>query len=256
MYVRQPVAAGIYYPKSKEEILKEIEKKLEAEEKENLIAILLPHLEYSKALDFYIPLSKFEKSNFLILGPNHQNKSNFAVANQSIWVTPLGEVVVDERFKELLDEKVEVDMLSHSNEYCIEIFLPILQHLFGNNIKIIPFLVKDENSVEDLLEVAERIGNFLKKNEDFKLITTFNLFKGNETVVKEMDEKILNSILKLDLEEFLKQIKEIGEFCGWASVTILIKALRILGAKKVKLEKHSTIQKDFDYQGCATLLFY
>jgi|GEM_PF-6939326 AmmeMemoRadiSam system protein B len=256
MYVRQPIATGIYYPRSKEAILKEIESKLETKEKENLTAILLPHLEYSKVIDFYIPLSKFEKSNFFILGPNHQNKSRFAIANESIWVTPLGEILVDERFKELLDEKIEVDMISHSKEYCIEIFLPLLQYLFGNDIKILPLLVKDENCVEDLLEVAEKIGNFLKKNEDFKVIATFNLFKGNEIVVKEMDEKILNSILKLDLEEFLNRIKEVGRFCGWATVTILIKALKILGVKKVKLEKHSIVQKNFDYQGCATLLFY
>jgi len=255
MYVRHPIAAGTYYPKNKEEILKELEK-LRIEEKEKLIGIGLPHLEYSKGLEFYSALSRFEKSNFLILAPNHQGKSNFAIANQSIWITPLGEILVDERFRELVDKKIEVDMLSHSNEYSIEIFLPILQYFFGNDFRIVPILIKDENSVEDLLEVAENIGKFLKKNEDFKVITTFNLFKGEEIVVKELDEKVLNSVLKLDLEEFLKEIEEVGKFCGWASLLVLIKVLRTVGVRKVKLEKHAVIQKGFDYQGCATLLFY
>ena len=187
MEKRFPCVAGTFYPAEKEKLKNIIEGFLNEislpQIKGKIFGILSPHAGYIysgkvAACSFKsIALRKIER--VILIGVSHQKIfEGISLWKKGSWITPLGEVLVDERFKELVDEKIEVDMLSHSNEYCIEIFLPILQHLFGNDIKIIPFLVKDENSVEDLLEVAERVGNFLKKNEDFKLITTFNLFKG------------------------------------------------------------------------------
>jgi len=251
MNVRPPVAAGSFYPLEKDRLNKILEKCFQEIEKteKNVIGAIVPHAGYiySGKTAAYA-YSQMKKSNFLIIGPNHDVfGSKFGIMAQGLWATPLGRVEINQKMSKKLLENcnlLENDFLSHKNEHSIEVQLPFLQYKFGNNFKFVPISVKNEYPNQDFLEKCEIVGNSIAKSIDknWTIIASsdFSHYVPKK-YAKMVDKDAIDSILKLDEKEFFEKIRKNNiSICGFGPIAIAIIVAKKLGAKKAELLKYST----------------
>lgn len=269
--IREPIAAGSYYPIEKEKLLKVIEVSTLKYEKEKfgekILGAISPHVEYIYS-DFYASVySKISGGDFVIIGPNHLNiGSKFATVKEGIWKTPLGEILVDSRFASFLLEKnkfLDFDLISHNNEYSIELQIPYLQYKFGSNFKIVPILIQcDYEDLFDLcIKLGESLADFIQKEKNkWTLIATSNLSTSAKSLAEDVDNYLISSILKMNETEFFERVKESNSnVCGYYPIICLLHALKKLGAKKATLLKYAALEGITpDYTkvvGCASIIF-
>lgn len=251
MIVRPPVVAGTFYPLEKERLNKLLEKCFEGikQEQKNIISAIVPHAGYiySGRTAAYA-YSQMKKSNFIILGPNHNVFGpNFGIMKQGLWATPFGRVEIDQKMSEKLLKNcnlLEYDILSHEQEHSIEVQLPFLQYKFGNDFKFIPISVMNEHPNQDFLEKCEIIGNAIAKsmNKNWIVIASSDFSHYVSKKYAEMvDKDAIDSILKLDEKEFFEKVRKNNiSICGFGPIVIAIIIAKKLGAKKAELLKYST----------------
>lgn len=269
--IREPIAAGSYYPIDKERLVKIIEtsmlKRGGNKVEGRIIGAILPHVEYVYS-DFYASVySKVESGNFVIIGTNHLKiGSKFATLKEGIWKTPLGEIVVDSRFASFLLEKnkfLDFDLISHNSEYSIEVQIPFLQYKLGNNFKIVPILIHHdhENLFDFCVKLGESLAEFARKErETWTFVATSNLSISAKGLVEEVDNYLISSILKMDEVEFFDRVRRSDSMvCGCYPIICLLRALKNVGAKKAALLKYSALEgilpDHTKVVGCASVIF-
>ncbi len=272
--LRPPVAAGTLYDLNSDNLRKQLDYLLGGAKtkkfKERVLGALVPHSSYiysgEVAAEFY---SGVEKSNFVILGSNHSTSgSTFAVMKNSLWKTPIGEVVVDDFFAERLLKEcglVEFDAFVHESEFSIEVQLPFLLHKM-TEFKMLPLTINDQMPDKAFLEncriVGKTVGKLAKAIGGWKVIGSSDL---SRTMQKELtylaDKQLIRSISKLDAKGFFEKIKETGmNVCGYGTVAAAIYAVKEMGAKKARVLRYGTIadlgEDQLPITGYASIIFY
>ena len=257
-YMRDPAVAGYFYPSNKKELERMLASFFEkarkkVRERENVIGIIVPHAGYIysglTAAYAYSSLPKNLKKTFVIIGPNHTGYgSEISVYPSGKWKTPLGEVEVDSEFvKELLKscKFAEEDEAAHIYEHSIEVQLPFLQFLYGNEFKIVPICLMDQS-----LEIAECLANALIKiDKDFLLVASSDLnHYESYDVTQRKDMELINAITSLDLKKFYRTLKNLNvSACGYGAIATLMSLTKKLNGK-IELLWHSTsaeVSKDY-----------
>jgi AmmeMemoRadiSam system protein B len=153
MQKRKPIVAGQFYPAQYDSCVVAINECLETGEPsdslpETVVAGIVPHAGWAfsgrlAALAFSAIKQRHEKVNtFVIFGATHGYFGQLpAVYDAGSWVTPLGEVFIDQ---ELADAVLETGSAvsgpdAHESEHSIEVQVPFIQHLFPG-AKILPVL--------------------------------------------------------------------------------------------------------------------
>src|SRR4030065_115064 len=98
--IRNPSAAGFYYPASTAELKAMVAKYVDkTTPKEEVVGVLMPHAGYpysGAVAGATISRVKF-KDTFIIMGPTHSGMGKpFSVMPEGTWKTPLGEGEGDE----------------------------------------------------------------------------------------------------------------------------------------------------------------
>jgi AmmeMemoRadiSam system protein B len=257
MIIREPVVAGSFYEIDKEKLKKQINfcfnHKLgpkEISKKEFKVAIV-PHAgyEYSGPVAAWV-YAKIKESNYLIIGPNHTGYgATFSIMKSGMWKTPLGEVVIDENFANKLIENckiLEQDVLAHQNEHSIEVQLPFLQFRY-KNFKFVPICILNEFADNPLLEackcIGEGIAKTVKSSKGSWIVlasSDFSHYLPHE-LANEIDNYLIDSILKLDVKEFFDRINEKqASVCGFGPIAIAMTVAKELKARKSELLKYAT----------------
>lgn len=114
-------------------------------------AVIVPHagLIYSGQLA-YEGISQLDKSikNIFIFAPSHRVPFNgLALSGYDEWKTPLGTVKINQDVNSDIAETFDAEIYDEAfaNEHSVEIEVPAIQHLFGNEISIIPVLIGKTN---------------------------------------------------------------------------------------------------------------
>lgn len=248
--IRMPAVSGSFYPSSavelKEQISLFIDKKAH---KVGAIACMLPHAGYiysgrvAAETISYVHI----KERIILLGPNHTGVgSKFSIMSQGIWQTPLGNIEIDEELASRIlrhTEYMEDDRFAHLYEHSLEVELPILQYI-NCNFKIIPIVISS-NEVETLKRVGISIAAAITEAglKDSVLIVASSDMSHYEPLVsaKKKDAVAIDSILALDEDKLMKKVAELNiSMCGYAPVTVMLTAAKLLGAKTAKLIKYQT----------------
>jgi len=172
LYLRPPVAAGTFYDLDPERLKKQIKasfKKAEEKRRRKSIkfkAAVVPHAGYMYsgwvAAKVYSMLDAKSPVNFIILGANHYMfGSKYATMKRGLWKTPFGGVTVHEPMASELLKKCELlenDVIPHQNEHSIEVQLPFLQHIFGNDFKFVPISIVCDIADNMLLDECTIVG--------------------------------------------------------------------------------------------------
>ena len=195
--LRKPAVAGMFYPDDSEELVKTIEDcflhsfgpgkipDIESFEGNDYpVNVMVPHagFQYSGtiAAHSYCELAKngFPEV-FIIIGPNHTGLgSEVSVFNKGEWITPLGNIQVDEEFADTLisfSDFASADFAAHMREHSIEVQLPFLQY-FSNDFKIVPVVLGSQtiSAANDLAAAILKAGGFVLEDienmDEFKLL--------------------------------------------------------------------------------------
>ncbi len=263
--VRHPAVAGQFYPSDPNKLRQQIETFLRpAPEKVRALGCVVPHAGYvysghvAGAVYARLDLPR----RFIILYPNHTGAGQpLAIMSRGRWLTPLGEVLIDEPLAEAVKREfplLQDDDAAHSREHALEVQLPFLQQLVGE-FTFVPIVV-GTGRLEILTGLGSSLARAIKASENAPnrdaprggkpalgspgcLIiasSDMNHYEGDErTRVK--DRMAIDKILALDPTGLWETVqREQISMCGYGPATVMLTAARELGASQAELVKYAT----------------
>lgn len=244
---RSPVAAGRFYSANAETLRNEIEELfLEAdkltneprEKNENLLALIAPHAGYvysgSVAASAFAQIRNINprKKVFLLGSSHHTDFNGASIYNRGNYTTPLGNVKVDtETANEIIDNSEYFNFVgaAHTHEHSLEVLIPFLQYVWGNELEIIP-IVLATHSKSTSNKIAEVLQPWFTTDNLFVVSTDLSHYPDYNDAV-EVDKATVDAVLSGKPEELLNQISEnekksipnlATSMCGWTSVLTLM----------------------------------
>ncbi|MDE1829776.1 MAG: AmmeMemoRadiSam system protein B [Thaumarchaeota archaeon] len=258
MQIRTPAVAGMFYPKTQQELKSSIMdcflhklgpgKLFPTSNNERIIGIICPHAGYMYsgpvAANSYYAISSLKPDLVIIVGPNHWGIGcNIAAMKEGVWQTPLGEIEVDTSAALEIHKTaniVELDFLSHTRDHSLEVQLPMLQEIYSHRFKILPIILIDQ-SYKSAKELGMAIAK-ISKNKSTVIIgsSDFTHYEKNEYAYKQ-DKSLIEPILKMDIDGFYRILQENQvSACGYGAIASTIIACKEMGATKGVLAKYAT----------------
>ena len=266
MQKRKPIVAGQFYPGQHDPCIDEINECLDARTLSEslpatIVAGIVPHAGWTfsgslAALVFSAIKQQHEKVHtFVIFGAAHGYFGQSpAVYDRGSWITPLGEVIVDE---ELADDVLSAgpsisDLNAHRAEHSIEVQVPFIQYLFPG-AKILPIIVPPK---EHSISLGKSVGKVIKKDEHKKIVcigstdlthygprygftpmgVSTDALKWADSV---NDQKFIDLALELEPERLLASAAENCNACGPGAAAAAIAAAKCLGKTEGLLLAHT-----------------
>lgn len=244
--MRAPVVSGQFYPRSKNDLDREISRCFEGVPpgERQVLGAVVPHAGYiySGNTAAYVYSALPGADTFVLLGPNHTGYGSPVSVSCESWSTPLGEIGSDSEFIKALPKRIiDLDETAHKYEHSIEVQLPFLQHRFRNfNIVPICMGMQDEETALDVgMELVEAIRK-VKKKVVIIASSDFTHYKPDK-VARENDAYYISSILEFDITGFYRKLYERNaSVCGYGPIAAMLTVTKNLGAKKATLLKYST----------------
>ena len=263
--IRSPAVAGYFYPMDPDELRETITSlfkhpigpgklpEISRERKKESLGFVVPHAGYIysgpvAAHSYYYLAQEGKPDTFIIIGPNHTGYGALlSVYPKGKWATPFGEIEVDEELARAIvnnSNYAELDYRAHIEEHSIEVQLPFLQFLYGNDFKIVPIamalqtpeVAKDlARSIFDSIAVLKR---------DIVLIASsdFTHYEPHDIVVKK-DLETIKAIEELDLKKFYNTMQTLNvTACGPGGIMTLMEYSLLVCKEKAgaKLLKYAT----------------
>jgi len=246
--IRNPYAAGRYYPGSALELREMVEMFVDKQApKEDAVGALVPHAGYpysGAVAGAVISRIKF-KETFIIMGPSHSGLGKpFSVMAEGMWRTPLGDVKTDtELARQIIaaSEYAEADEAAHRQEHAVEVQLPFLQY-FQPDIKIVPIILAHAPA-SAYQEVGRGIARALQelKREAVIIASGDMTHYEPQAVAEKKDRAAIEAMLALDADELTRRYEALNiSMCAHGPVVALIAAARELGATGAELVKYQT----------------
>ncbi|WP_457568544.1 AmmeMemoRadiSam system protein B [Desulfurobacterium sp.] len=246
--VRYPAVAGQFYPASPDDLKMMLDSMCEPAPKVKAKAVVVPHAGYVYSGRVAgATYSRVEIPDInVLLGPNHTGLGKrVSVFPSGIWVTPFGEVTVDEEIAGSLCGRppYEPDVNAHIYEHSLEVQLPFLQYCsgFSEKLKIVP-VVFSFISYEECERAGEILADVLSAREDSLIVISsdFSHYVSQEKA-QEMDRLAIDAILNLDPYELYTRVVTYNiSMCGVVPATVGLVAARILGATAAELVMYRT----------------
>ena len=266
MQTRKPVVAGQFYPGQHDSCVDEVNECLEARTlseplPEAIVAGIVPHAGWTfsgslAAVVFSAIKQRHEKVHtFIVFGAAHGYFGRSpAVYDRGSWITPLGEVAVDE---ELADAVLSTgpavsDPSAHISEHSIEVQIPFIQYLFAG-AKILPILVPPG---QQAVALGTSVGQIISRDEQKKIVcigstdlthygprygftpmgVSADALKWADSV---NDQKFIDLALELEPERLLASAAENCNACGPGAAAAAIKAAKQIGKTEGLLLAHT-----------------
>ncbi|MCC7551770.1 MAG: AmmeMemoRadiSam system protein B [Methanobacterium sp.] len=259
--IRMPAVAGMFY-ESDEHSLKERIKWCYLHEigpgeipgeignHRSIKGLISPHAGYPfsgpVAAHSYLELARDGMpETLIILCPNHTGiGSGLSAMTEGSWLTPLGEVEIDEPLAVALVEDyplLDDDPSAHIKEHSCEVQLPFLQDITPD-FKIVPIcmMMQDLETSRELGQSIAKISHALGKDVVVIASTDFTHYQPHE-VAKAQDAKVLEAISALDEGKMIQVIQDYNvTMCGYGPVTATMVAAKAMGATEAKILKYAT----------------
>ena len=263
--MRKSVVADQFYPADKTVLINKIKSLTKNNPDNKIKAMIVPHAGYDfsgkcAGKGFSVLPSA---DTYILFGVNHQAIGEDIAISLEHFETPLGIVKNNQEFgKQLLKElKIQEDSEAHKYEHSIEVQLPFLQ-VSQENFKIVPIILKNIN-LKKIKQLAKTIFNLSEKLKLKIIPITSSDFThsgpnyGNNIDIK-IDKQAINSILKLETENFLK-ISEKTTICGNLAIACCIEIAKLMKSKEARLLDYydsSQIIPSQNKVGYASIAFY
>lgn len=256
--IRKSSVSGYFYPGTKSKLLEDLNKYIVQEEnKISPKAIICPHAGYiysgKTAGKVYGKIISPETA--IIIGPNHHGYGEpYAIDENELWETPLGNVEIDDEIRKKLLEKsryLQPDLTAHIPEHSIEVQIPFLQFL-NPDIKIVPVLISSMHDANPWYEIGYTIALVLDEIKKNVLVIASSDFTHYEpaSLAEKKDKMAIEKIIQLNADEFLNVVSENDiSICGFAPIVAAIISSKTLGAKEgflVDYTNSGNVSGDFE----------
>jgi len=251
--VRKPAVAGSFYPSDKNQLNHQLERFLQQTKTISLSGqlkiLVVPHagIVYSgqTAAWGFKQIENKDYQKIILLGASHIAWfDQAAVFNHGVWMTPLGEVAIDEQLaSQIVDdkEKIAADLRPHQMEHDLEVEVIFLQKVLVG-FKIVPILV---SSPSDRLinHLAKKIGENLDEKTLLIISSDLSHYPGYR-LANQVDNKTITSILTGKKQLFENTVKSLEEknypgletvACGYQAIRIGLQVGEKLGLKWKKI---------------------
>ncbi|MFQ5833516.1 MAG: AmmeMemoRadiSam system protein B [Candidatus Thorarchaeota archaeon] len=212
-----------------------------------LRAVISPHAGYvysgMPAAHSYLRIFEDGKpDHIVILGPNHYGTgARVAVCNDN-WETPMGIVSYDVELGSTIVEENEHatnDCVAHSSEHSIEVQLPFLQYIFGEDLSFVPISISDP-----AYQICESIGLTiarLAEEMDILVIASsdFTHFEPAESA-KKKDNQAMEYLEFLDPKGFIEFVRgHRVSICGAGPIAAAMVYAKERGATQFRVLKYT-----------------
>lgn len=261
MKIRKPAQAGMFYAGSAASLKKELENcfkhklgpgKLpnrESISQDRIVTLVCPHAGYMYsgpvAATSYYELARYRTpDNIVIIGPNHTGMgSAISLMNQGKWSTPLGEIQINTDLADSIIKNstiVDVEEEAHIYEHSIEVQLPFLQYLYGNNFSFVPICMMMQD-LETSRELGEAIHKASNGVSTIIIASTDMTHYEPHNVATKKDMNAIRAIENLD-ENKLDEVVHSNSIsmCGIGPVISSIVYSKKVGATKATLLSYKT----------------
>lgn len=256
--IRPSIASGKFYSSSKDVLEKEINALLhnnKSKADKKIFALMVPHAGYQYAEKVmaaaYAKLNNSKIKTVIIIGNSHHSYfDNISIYAEGAFMTPLGEVEIDNQITQKLmkkNKKIISDFKSHTLEHSIEVLLPFLQ-ITLKIFKIVPIIMGN-----DLMPTCKMLANSLKEiiegRDDILLIASSDMshYPPYESAMAA-DKEVLGTIKKGDaqkLENLLADLElrgipsAVSFLCGAGAVKTIMLLAKELGATNIDIVKYA-----------------
>ena len=220
--VRPATQANRFYTGDARELADEVDGFLDrhrGDTKYQLVAALIvPHAGYyfsgNVAASAYMSIDPKKKyKRIFLLGPSHHEWLDGASVNTEAdyYATPLGQVKVDSETAAALTHTDGADAVffykpkAHDREHCLEVQLPFLQRLFGENLPPIVPIIISTNEYSKIERMAEVLKPYFTDDNLFIISSDFSHYPSYEDAY-EIDTKTGKAIETGDVEQLLDAV--------------------------------------------------
>ncbi len=249
--VREAAVAGQFYPRSRTELLQEVQGFLargaRAGRRVRAVGVIAPHAGYmySGAVAGAVYAHIEVPRKVIVLCPNHTGMGEpLAVISTGSFRTPLGDVPIDQAMAEALKKAFPLlreDATAQVGEHAVEVQLPFLQAV-RQDLNFVPITVGTGQ-----FEVLTALGVVLAKviaecGEPVLIVASsdMNHYEDDaETRVK--DALAIEQVLGLQPKGLFQTVRGQNiSMCGYGPAVAMLTAALRLGASSAELVKYAT----------------
>lgn len=243
--IRKSAVKGMFYDDDPEHLKNQIDsffsKSLAIINPKSVLGLVIPHAGYvysgqiaAKGI-YHLKNYSFERA--IVIGPSHYEYfDGAAIYDGDAFETTFGEIYIDKDFVDQIvknSTRVFKSNKGEKKEHSIEVILPFLQFV-NKNIKFVPLLLGDQ-TFETVNDVALALSKVLDEKTIICSSSDLSHFY-KKSVAKKLDERVLNSISKIDGDELLSNVENgLCEACGAGAIAILLKAANLKGYDKSQI---------------------
>lgn len=249
--LRPSPIAGAWYEANPERLAANIDSYLNnaqlPEMHGEVLAVIAPHAGhvYSGHVAAYAfaALRGYSPDLVVVLSPFHNlAQVPLMTTAHAAYSTPLGNIEVDSSVLEELQNILDIPItpVAKDKEHSLEIELPFLQRVLPGGFKLLPIMIRAQES-----SVAQQLGDALaniltNKNAILVASTDLSHFYDSQTA-SILDHEMLKRFESLDPESiFEAEHTRKGFACGHAAVAAMLYGAKQLGADKVQTLKYAT----------------
>ncbi len=236
---RECAAAGTFYSSDAIELSSQIKSLLQNAKtfkEEDVQAIIVPHAGYvfsaQTAAVAFNTLKKRYKNIFLIGSSHHVSFDGASIYSIGNYKTPLGEIqtnhsIVSELMKNPL---FTYNRDAHTKEHTLEVQLPFLQTIYGDELNIVPIIMATQN-MESIIEISKILKPYFDNKDNLFVISTDLSHYPDYEDANVVDKRTLNALIKNNPQEFINTIVKneasnirglVTSACGWSSLLVLL----------------------------------
>ena len=236
---REMAVSGVFYPSDKETLsssLSEILQNAKQFPQKNIRAIIVPHAGYIFSSDIastaYASLHKKYKNIFILGSSHHASFDGASIYTKGNYKTPLGDVQINQTIVSMLMKNKRIFAYhpqAHKQEHTIEVQLPFLQTIYGNDLRIVPILIGTSNT-KTIEAISNALRPYFNDANLFVISSDLSHFPSYEDA-NRIDKITLNAIERAKPLEFIQTLmknenshtKELAtSACGWSSILTLM----------------------------------
>ena len=247
--IRTPAVAGSFYPSDSSALTHALREMTHVHSHRlKALGIVVPHAGYvySGAIAGEVFSRVQLPERFIMLGPNHTGLGRpLSMMSSGEWETPIGRASIDTDLAQALlqlDPDLEDDAEAHRLEHALEVELPFLQLLAGENMKFLPIVVGTSN-LNALLQLGEAVARAAAGCARPILIVAssdMNHYESDQ-ITRAKDRKAIERVLERDPTGlYAVVLKEDISMCGFAPTVVMLTACNALGAEHAELVRYRT----------------
>ena len=236
---RTCAVAGTFYSNDKTELSAQVQSLLrdaKTFQEKDVQAIIVPHAGYvfsaQTAAIAYATLNKKYKNIFVIGSSHHVRFDGASIYSIGNYKTPLGEINTNHTIVNALmkNSLFVYNKDAHTKEHTLEVQLPFLQTIYGDDLNIIPIIIATQN-MSSIIEISKILKPYFDDENNLFVISTDLSHYPEYEDANVVDKRTLNALIKNNPQEFINAIVQnedsntkglVTSACGWSSLLVLL----------------------------------